>query len=173
MQRGVLQALNLLYNRVTFTAIVPGAYPRRPKWAKNVLKWRIIELTGWITGKRLEIDGYMLRCVWQALIPLFIHVTFTAIVPGTYPGRPKCALDSLSVAKCFHPQNGWGNDIPAWLFWGSQILPRSDRARRRASTRPITNVKDRQPRQTTSVLMTSLTSMTSLAEVLYGEAAYL
>jgi len=27
MQRGVLQALNPLPNRVTFTAIVPGAYP--------------------------------------------------------------------------------------------------------------------------------------------------
>ena len=40
---------------------------------------------------------------------LFIHVTFTAIVPGAYTqGRPKCALDSLEVAKtkCLHTQNG-------------------------------------------------------------------
>jgi len=51
--------------------------------------------------------GYMLRCVWQVLNPLSIHVTFTAIVSGAYPGRPKCALDSLEVAICLHPQNGW------------------------------------------------------------------
>jgi len=48
---------------------------------KNVLKWRTFE----ITGKRLMTGGYMLRCIWQALNPLIIHVTFTAIVPGAYP----------------------------------------------------------------------------------------
>ena len=31
MQQGVLQALNPLSNRVTFTAIVPGAYPGKAK----------------------------------------------------------------------------------------------------------------------------------------------
>ena len=31
--------------------------------------------------KRLNIDGYMLLCVWLALNPLSVHVTFTAIVP--------------------------------------------------------------------------------------------
>jgi len=31
MQRGVLQALNSLSNRVTLTAIVPGAYPGESK----------------------------------------------------------------------------------------------------------------------------------------------
>jgi len=31
MQRGVLQALNPLSNRVKFTAIVPGAYPGEAK----------------------------------------------------------------------------------------------------------------------------------------------
>jgi len=31
MQRGVLQALNPLSKRVTFTAIVPGAYPEEAK----------------------------------------------------------------------------------------------------------------------------------------------
>jgi len=33
---------------------------------QKVLKWRTFKLTGWITGKRLKIDGYMLRCLWQA-----------------------------------------------------------------------------------------------------------
>jgi len=78
-----------------------------PRGGQNVLKWRNFELMGWITGKWLKIDGYILRCIWQALNPLFIHVTFTVIVPGRIQGRAKCALDSLGIAKCFHPQNGW------------------------------------------------------------------
>ena len=82
-------ALNPLSIHVTFTAIVPGVYPGE---VKNVLKWRTFELMGWITGERLKVDGHMLRCVWQALNPLFIHVTFTAIVPGAYPGEAKMCL---------------------------------------------------------------------------------
>jgi len=35
-----------------------------------------------IARKRLKIDAYILQCVWPALNPLSIHVTFTAIVPG-------------------------------------------------------------------------------------------
>jgi len=65
---------------------------RRSQGGKNVLKWRTFELTGWITGKRLKTNGYMLRCVWQALNSLSIHVTFTAIVPGAYPGEAKMCL---------------------------------------------------------------------------------
>jgi len=60
-----------------------------PRRDQNVLKWRTFELTGWITGKRLKIDGYMLQCVWQALNPHFIHVTFTVIVLGAYPWEAK------------------------------------------------------------------------------------
>ena len=73
-----------------------------PRGGQNVLKWRTFELTGWITGKRLKIDGYMLRCVWQALNPLFIHVTYIAIVPGAYPRKAKMCLG---------------------FFWGSQMPP--------------------------------------------------
>jgi len=92
MQRGVWPALNPLSIHVTFTAIVPGAYPGEAKMCKNVLKWRTFELSGWITGKRLKIDGYMLQCVWQAFNPLSIDVTFTAIVLGAYPGEVKMCL---------------------------------------------------------------------------------
>jgi len=92
MQRGVLQALNPLSNLVKFTAIVPGAYPGEAKMCKKVLKWRTLELTARITGKRLKIDGYMLRGVCQALNFLSIHVTFTANVPGAYPGEAKMYL---------------------------------------------------------------------------------
>jgi len=52
-----------------------------PRGGKNVLNWWTFKLTGWITGKQLKIDGYMLQYIWQALNPLFIHVTFTVIVP--------------------------------------------------------------------------------------------
>ena len=45
-----------------------------------------------IARKLLKIDGYMLRYVWPALHPLSIHVTFTAIVPGAYPGEAKMCL---------------------------------------------------------------------------------
>jgi len=78
MLRGVWQALNSLSIHVTFTAVVPGAYPGEAKMCKkNVLKWRTFELSGWITGKRLKIDVYMLRCVWQALNSLYIHIKET------------------------------------------------------------------------------------------------
>jgi len=30
--------------------------------------------------------------------------------------------DIYCVAKCLHPQTAEGNDIPAWLSWGSQIM---------------------------------------------------
>ena len=49
---------------------------------------------------------------------------FTAIVQGAYPGEAKMCLRLLDL----------GNDVPAWLSWGS-LKARSDRARRRASTR--------------------------------------
>ena len=92
IQRGDLQALNPLSNRVTFTAIVPGMYTGEAKMCKNVLKWRTFRLQAWITGKRLKIDGYIQRGVLQALNRLSNRVTFTAIVPGEYPGESKMWL---------------------------------------------------------------------------------
>ena len=70
MQRGVLQALNPLSNCVTFTAIVPGAYPGKAKCGekrsfayencqKPVTRHRYIA----ISQKWLKIDRYMLRGV--------------------------------------------------------------------------------------------------------------
>jgi len=87
MPRRVWPALNSLSIHVRFTAIIPGAYPGEARMCKNVLKWRTFKLTGLITGKRLKIDRYMLRCV-------SIHVTFkpTAIFPEEYPGEAKMCL---------------------------------------------------------------------------------
>jgi len=37
----------------------------------------------------------MLQCISPALNPLSVHVTFTAIVPGAYPGEAKmCETDA-------------------------------------------------------------------------------
>jgi len=107
--------LNPLSIHVTFSAIVPGAYPGEAKMYKKCAKmanfwtyglnywahfvrrfWAPVERRNsksvmmMMMMKRLKIDGYMLRCVWQALNPLSIHVTYTSIFPGAYPGRPKC-----------------------------------------------------------------------------------
>jgi len=95
----VWPALNPLSIRVTFTAIVPGAYPGEAKMWKNVLKWRTFEIMGWITEKQLKIDGYKLWCVWQTLNPLSIHVTFTTIVPGAYPGEAKTCKKCAKMVK--------------------------------------------------------------------------
>jgi len=40
----------------------------------------------------------MLLCVWPALNPLSIHVTFTAVVPGAYRGEAKICL--RLIAEC-------------------------------------------------------------------------
>jgi len=47
----------------------------------------------------LKIDKYMLRGVWQALNSLSIHVTFTAIVPGAYPGEAKMCKKCAKIAN--------------------------------------------------------------------------
>ena len=104
--RCVWQALNPFSIHVTFTAIVPGAYLGEDKMCKNVLKWRSFELTGWITGNRLKIDGYMLRCVWQALNPLFIYVTFTVSQGRTQGGQ--------NVQKCAKMAIFWTYGLNYW-----------------------------------------------------------
>ena len=48
---------------MTFTVIVPGANPGEAKMCKNVLKLRTLDFKALIMGKRLKIDGYMLRGV--------------------------------------------------------------------------------------------------------------
>ena len=52
-----------------------------------------------IFQKWLKIDGYMLRGVWQALNSLSIHMTFTAIVPGAYPGEAKTCKTCAKIAN--------------------------------------------------------------------------
>jgi len=107
-----------IYRYISEMVEIDGVYAARPKCAKNVLKWLTLDF-------RVELLGNG----WQALNPLSFHVKFTAIVPEAYPGEAKMYLrllrlidiidmrrDSREVAKC--------------------LKPRSDRARRRAWTRP-------------------------------------
>jgi len=58
MQRGVLQTLNPLSNRVILTAFVPGVYPEKPKCAKNVLKLRTFKLMVELLGTVEDIWLY-------------------------------------------------------------------------------------------------------------------
>ena len=79
-----------------------------PRGGQKVLKWRTFELKGWITGKRLKIDGYMLRGVWQALNSLSIHVTLPRMSQGVYPGEAKMCK------KCAKMANFWTFGLNYW-----------------------------------------------------------
>ena len=96
IQRDVLQALNHLSNRVTFTAIVRGATPYGGVKCKGVGKVAISDKYLAIACKRLKIGVYMLRCVWQALNSLSIQVTFYRDVPRGvgYPADARSVGDS-------------------------------------------------------------------------------
>jgi len=65
-----------------FPGIPMGTPPTGALNARGRKKVAISDQYLAIARKRLKIDGYMLLCVWLALNPLSIHVTFTAIVPG-------------------------------------------------------------------------------------------
>ena len=56
-----------------------------------------------ITGKLLQIGGYMLRSIWQALNCLFIYVTFCVIATGASPGQTKNTKLSCrwQTARCW------------------------------------------------------------------------
>ena len=66
-----------------------GITPNRGVKCKGVGKVVISDQYLAIARKRLKVDGYMLRCVWPALNLLSIHVTFSAVVSGAYPGEAK------------------------------------------------------------------------------------
>jgi len=62
------------------------------KMRKNVLKWWTFELTGWITGKRLKIDRYMLRCFDKHWILFSSMWHLPRLSQGRTQRRPKCVL---------------------------------------------------------------------------------
>ena len=81
MQRGVLQALNPLSNCVTFTAIVPGAYPGESKiWFKKTL----IHFTRTVENQSLATD-IAISQKWLKLDGCMQHL------PRLSQGRQKCA----------------------------------------------------------------------------------
>jgi len=92
IQQSFWPASNPLSINVTLTAIVPGAYPGEAKMCKKCENGKLwtYGLNYWETVEDRWV--YMLRCVWQALKTLSIHVTFTAIFPGAYPVEAKMCL---------------------------------------------------------------------------------
>jgi len=101
---------------------------------KNVLKWRTFELTGWITGKRLKIDGYMLRCVWILFSSMW-HLP--RLSQGRTHERPKCALGWLQKLthvynwRYSHPSccicSGFVARIDVQLMRVSAVIPKVSR----------------------------------------------
>jgi len=91
MLRGVWQALNCLFIHATYCVIIAGASPEERKmWAAVREKQRFFFVFAVrITAKLLQIDGYMLRGVWQALNCLSIHTTYCVILAGASPGETK------------------------------------------------------------------------------------
>jgi len=60
----------------------------------------------------------MLRGVRQALNSLSIHVTFTAIVPGAYPGEGKMWFKNAHSLTSTVENQSLATDIPLYLING-------------------------------------------------------
>ena len=92
MLREVWQALNYLSIHATYCVIVAGASPGETKMRAAVREiGNFLALAVRITGKLVQIGGYMLRVrgVWQALNCLSIHATHCVIIAGASPGETK------------------------------------------------------------------------------------
>jgi len=86
--QGVWQASNCLYIHATYCVIVARASPGETKmWAVVRENDDFFALAVRITGKLLQIDGYMLQGVWQASNFLSNHRTYYLIITE---GKQKC-----------------------------------------------------------------------------------
>jgi len=56
----------------------------------------------------------MLLCIGPALNPLSIYVTFTAIVPGAYPGETKMCFRLIAETDA----RSVGDRLEKIIFWG-------------------------------------------------------
>jgi len=66
----------------------------------------------------------MLQCVWPALNLLSIHVTFPAIVPGAYPGRPKCDKPAnLRYSLLIYLYSSLAARSTQWCGWQTTRTP--------------------------------------------------
>ena len=90
MLGGVWQALNCLSIHATYCVMIAKASPGGTKmWAMVHENRDFLALAVRITVKLLQIDGYMLGGVWQALNCLYIHATYCVIIAGVSPRERK------------------------------------------------------------------------------------
>jgi len=91
MLQGVWQASNSFFIHGKYRVVVAAASPgRKQKCTLRYLKTAILfALAVRITGKLLQIKGYMLRGVWQTSNCLSIYGKYWVIVAGASPGETK------------------------------------------------------------------------------------
>ena len=105
---------------VTYNAIVPGAYTGIAKYGlkKRSFTSRDLKINHSPPIYRYISEMVEDRWVYAARRLTSIEFSFDPCniyrdCPSGVPRGGQCALDSLDVAKCFHPQTGEGNFIPA------------------------------------------------------------
>jgi len=77
---------------VTFTEIVPGAYPGETKMCKKCAKMANFGFYGLNYGKTVEDRWVHAARRLTSIEFSFDPCKFTAIVPGAYPGEAKMCL---------------------------------------------------------------------------------
>jgi len=94
-------ALNPLSIHPKYTAIVPGAYPGEEKNVQKCAKMANIwtyRLNYWET---VEVRWVHAALRLTSIESLFSRLTFTAIVPGAYPGEAKMCLRLIAELQAF------------------------------------------------------------------------
>jgi len=108
MLRGVWQALNSLSIRVTYTAIVPGAYTGEAKMCKKCAKMANFQTSGLNYWETVEDRWVYTARHFTSIESAFQPCDILRLSQGRTQGRPKCAKNVLKW-QTFRLQ--------AWIYW--------------------------------------------------------